>query len=372
MHVERIHTTDELLRFADQWPTLTRGIPFRGWQWLASWWEHYQSGGELYFLAVFGSDGSWQGAAPWYLSRSAAQGRVIRLLGSGEICSDYLSLLATPENEDAVAAAISQWLVNDAPRESDNAWDLLELNGIDRDDQAIKHLVEKLTDAGCRSHARAGANCWRIALPSSWDEYVSSLSKSHRKQVNRAEKRLADGGHAVVRVAATADEVAQGMRILVDLHQRRWRSLNRPGCFASRSFSGFLHAAANRLFDAGMLRLHWIELDGRPIAAEFHLVSAGVTYNYQAGIDPDALADEPGRMMHVAAIKEAIETGQRAFDFLRGDEPYKAHWRAEPRPSVEYRIAAKHSAAQIRHGIWLAGSAVKDLIKSSLGFVGAS
>jgi CelD/BcsL family acetyltransferase involved in cellulose biosynthesis len=148
--------------------------------------------------------------------------------------------------------------------------------------------------------------------------------------------------------------------------------LNQPGCFASESFSGFLHAAASRLFEVGMLRLHWIEMDGRPIAAEFHLANAGVTYTYQSGIDPDSLADEPGRMMHVVAIKEAIETGQRAFDFLRGDEPYKAHWRGEPRPSVEYRIAAKHSVAQIRHGIWLAGNSVKQLIKSSLGFVGAS
>ena len=34
----------------------------------------------------------------------------IEFMGTGEVCSDYLGLLAAPENEDLVAGAIADWL----------------------------------------------------------------------------------------------------------------------------------------------------------------------------------------------------------------------------------------------------------------------
>ena len=54
----------------------------------------------------------------------------------------------------------------------------------------------------------------------------------------------------------------------------------------------------------------------------------------------------------------------RTFDFLRGDEPYKAHFRAKPHPCVEIRVVPARSAAQVRHGIWRAATAAKSWLRS--------
>ena len=58
------------------------------------------------------------------------------------------------------------------------------------------------------------------------------------------------------------------------------------------------------------------------------------------------------------------------MDFLRGDEPYKAHWRAKPQPSTDIRIVADRSAARLRHRAWLASLHAKSMLRSSLRLSG--
>jgi len=160
------------------------------------------------------------------------------------------------------------------------------------------------------------------------------------------------------------------MKILTDLHTKRRQSLCEAGCFVSPRFTGFLHEVSERLLAQDRMRLHWLELDGSPAAAEFQVVGRDVTYAYQAGVDPDRMEDEPGRIINIATLQKAIADGQRGFDFLRGDEPYKAHWRAEPQPNLSLRIVPPRITAQIRQRMWLAGKAVKRWIKNGLSITG--
>jgi CelD/BcsL family acetyltransferase involved in cellulose biosynthesis len=228
------------------------------------------------------------------------------------------------------------------------------------------HFTAALHAAGLTVHEKPGLNTWRIELPATWEEYVASLSKSHRKQVRRVERRLSQDGDLVLRRVMHSAELEKGLAILTDLHQRRRASLNEPGCFADPRFAGFLSVAAARLLATDSLWLYWIELAGQPIAAEFQLAGNGVTFAYQAGVAPEALDEEPGRVINIATIQQALAARQRGFDFLRGDEPYKAHWRAVPRASLELRIVPRKTSAQLRHSMWRAGDAVKQVLKSGL------
>jgi CelD/BcsL family acetyltransferase involved in cellulose biosynthesis len=368
MQVSRIASFEEWSSLAPAWNFLTRGVPFRGWEWLSSWQRHFADESDLYVLAVRDDRGELVGAAPWRRQEVPLRGRVLSFLGSGTVCSDYMSLLATVEHEDAVARAIADWLIEAAKGAgAADRWDSLELSGVATGDPAVDKLADYLLHGGCAVYRRQGIACWRIDLPGDWEEYLAGLSKSHRKQVRRLDRRFTEAKEAVLRTAGSPDEVAFGMKVLVDLHQRRRRSLGEPGCFADERFSAFLHEAASRLWEADALRLHWIELHGKPIAAEFHLAGKDGAYAYQAGVDPDALDDEPGRLITVATLRQAIEEGLRWFDFLRGDEPYKAHFRAAPVECQETHVSSPRAASHIRHGVWAAGDAVKHLVKLGLG-----
>jgi len=149
------------------------------------------------------------------------------------------------------------------------------------------------------------------------------------------------------------------------LHQRRRQSLGEAGCFASRAFTAFHAEAMEQLLATQSLRLHWLELDGCPVAAEYHLVGGRVIYGYQSGVDPERLDDEPGRLAAIVTLKLAIEEGYQAFDFLRGDEPYKAHWRAEPRAMLDWRIVPKRLTARLKHTVWLARERVKQMVRGN-------
>jgi len=357
---------------AAAWNQLARGNPFLSWEWLTRWWEAYGEDKELFLLAAQDEQGRLLGAAPWYSTQSALSGRTIDCIGSGEVCADYLGILAHAGCEDEVVNGLADWLVkaNAAAADPKSKWDLLRLTGLARLDGLTARFVEQLVDAGCTVHRKDGMNCWRLLLPDTWEAYEEMLSNSHRKQVRRIDKKLLRSGRAVLRVAATDEQLDLGFEILIRLHQARRQSLGQPGCFSSEKFHRFIQNTARDLLPADRVRLYWLELDGRPAAAEIHWLGGGTLYAYQAGVDPERLDEEPGRAITIAILQQAVEERLPAIDFLRGDEPYKAHFRAEKQPLDELRIVAPKGLAQVRHGVWLAGDTLKGLVKSSLNLSG--
>lgn len=366
MHVTRISTTAGLERLQPDWNGLAAGIPFRSWQWLFPWWQHYAAGKSLYTLAVHDEGGELVAIAPWFIE-VRGNDRVIQFLGSGQVCSDYLTLLAAPEQADRSIEAIAQWLASAShPGNSADAWDLLDFDGIPVGDEPLERLVAALAVHGCTSTRRPALNCWRMALPSTWDAFMQGLKASHARKIRKVRRRLFDNDRGVVRVVQTAADLERGMEILVDLHQLRWNALGEPGCFSCDMFSGFLHDAARELLAAEMLQLAWLEVEGKPAAAEFLVTSPHTQYIYQGGLDPAARQHSPGHALISALFQDAIANGCGAIDFLRGDEPYKATWGAEPVATERIRVASRRLGPQLRNHAWFAGQVMKSWVKQGL------
>ena len=311
-------------------------------------------------LGVLDTSGRLAGIAPWYLQRSAAKGWVLRWLGSGEVCSDYASILCMPEDADRVTEAVAAYLTGpNCASGARHGWDLLEVDGVDAEDSCVTRLLRQLDERGCGQHENPPVRTWRLALPKTWEEFLGLVSKGHRKKLRRADRELFQTGRAVLRTVENCQQLDPAMDVLIDLHQKRRQMLGEPGCFASPRFTAFHREVARRLLLAGQLQLQLLDLDGRTVAAEYQLAGQGVTYFYQAGIDPQRLGDEPGHLITAATVKRAIEQGGRAVDFLRGDEPYKAHFRAVARPLLALRVVPKRTMSRLRNNLWLAGRSVK-------------
>ena len=63
-------------------------------------------------------------------------------------------------------------------------------------------------------------------------------------------------------------------------------------------------------------------------------------------------------------LQTALAEGRGGMDFLRGDLPYKAHLRAQPRRTVEFRVAAKRIPARLRHRLWVTGETAKQFARN--------
>ena len=374
MQIRRIRNVDELSTLTSDWNRLCAGVPFRSVEWLMTWWRHYEPAMsmdhrkvELYVLCV--SEGNELiGLAPWYIERSLSGGQIVRFLGSGEVCSDYLNILCQEIRQTAVAEALADWLTRSCKStgSQSDGWDIIELTGVDACETMPRQLADQLHQRGAEIQSFETENTWRIELPATLDEFLGELSKSHRKQLRQFQRRFFDTNRAVLRTVDHVDRFETGWRILTDLHQRRLQSLGKPGCFQSNTFEQFHRAVTELFFRQGRLGLHWLEFDGRPVAAEYQILGDDVVFAYLGGIEPDALECEPGRLITFATLQRAIEDEYRGFDFCRGDEPYKSHWRATPRANVSWRVVSTRSSARLRNRLWTAGQSARKWIKRVL------
>lgn len=386
MRVSCLSSLETLRPYADDWDRLAGNMPFRSWAWLTTWWRHYgpttgreaspTDGGKagktgamrLFVPSVFDEADRLIGVAPWYIERLGPCGSVVRPLGSGEVCSENLGIMVEPGMEAAVADALANYLTDVDPiRQGDlPAWDLMELSDVDASDRATDLLVTQMAERGYAIHRCRSLDCWRLELPATWDAYLMRLSKTRRRRIRSAQRKWYDTGRFVQHTVQRIDELPRAYDTLVALHQRRWNALGKPGCFASERFAAFHKAVMPELLRAGQLRLEWFECDGRPVVAEYQLLGAGTIFAYQAGIDPDALAMEPGSLVMGIALRQAIEQGYRTFDMLRGSEPYKGFFRAVPEPMYTIRIVPNRVAARLRQGAWQIGRFAKQGVKKWL------
>ncbi len=355
-----------------RWNILGRGNPFLELDWLRLWWEHYgkndgrpRPGYELQIVTVWRGE-TLLGVAPFFARQTIGEGRALRFLGSGEVCSDYLSLLCTPETQAEVVYAVAQWLIRDELHPE--LWDLLELNDVPGEDPVLSQLVQELQAQGSWAEATPQQSTWRIDLSGGWEAYLATLSKSHRKEFRRIARQLDAGQYCYHKVTSDQD-FAEGWRIFLDLHIKRRQSLGEPGCFASRRFAAFHEQIAQQFLANGQLELSWVtaaEQPKRPLAVEYHYGNSGGNFAYQSGLDPTALEHEPGRIATVAVVRDILARGGTFLDLLRGDEHYKQHYRAAPGKVVTWRVVPNRAMAQWRSRVTTAGVTLKRWLKNGL------
>jgi CelD/BcsL family acetyltransferase involved in cellulose biosynthesis len=89
-----------------------------------------------------------------------------------------------------------------------------------------------------------------------------------------------------------------------------------------------------RLFElfgvGGPLKLAFLTIGGRRIAAGVSFETPDALLYYNAGVDPEWRDLSPGVLMVERYVRRAMERGIARIDFLRGNEPYKYEWGAVP------------------------------------------
>ncbi len=343
LRVEIISDDDLTSSLLIEWERLAGRRLFLAPRWLLTWWKHFREPqSQLQIVTVRDPNGWLIGLAPWYRRRCWWRGNELQLLGSGEVCSDYLSVLAKSGEEGPVVSALADFLSQQFAE-----IDRFYFEGLDASDQVMHRFADTMRARQYDVNRLAQLDSYRLALPATWDEWVSQLSRSRRHRVRQLWRNQFDTGKATIHVAddSTLDHA---FSILVDLHQKRRNQMGQPGCFASHRFHNFLEEAAREHLAAGQLRLQWIELEGRPIAVELDLEEGDTLFHYCSGIEIDCDYARPGWLGITAAIRHAIESGKTTFDFLRGDEGYKSHWRGLPVPLMDLEFIPPRFGAQVR------------------------
>jgi len=249
--------------------------------------------------------------------------------------ADYATILAAPADLPAVADALVADLRARASS-PDPDWDALDLRRLRCGDPVADALAGAFSaaemDARWTLNLEREDVCPVAALPAggTMDDYLGSLGKKERHEIRRKVRRAEAAGEVVL---TESQAPLSDLDAFIDLHQAKWGA---DGLFPSTAGGDQSRVLFRRLFELfgvdGPLRLSFLTVGDRRVAAGVHFETADRVLYYNAGVDPDARDLSPGVVMVERFTRRAIERGQTAMDFLRGNEPYKYEWGAVDEP----------------------------------------
>jgi len=166
-----------------------------------------------------------------------------------------------------------------------------------------------------------------ISLVSDWAQYEKTLSKQHKDNINRAERKLSELGRLEYeQISPTADlEAVIGSLTQVELNSWRMNQGARvTNVTSGRSFNyaaRFIHESAKR----GYLRVALLKLNDAPIAYYVYVSYKNHYLAIWTGYDTNYRKYSPGQLMLRYVLKSCFETKHEQFDFL-GYFEYETRW----------------------------------------------
>ncbi len=246
--------------------------------------------------------------------------------------ADYATVLADRSDLPAVAGAVAAFLSGPACHDLDVV-DLRRLRCGDPAGEALAAaLGSHLPTRSWTVDLEREDVCPVVNFPdgADLDGYLATLGKKERHEIRRKVRRAEAVGP--IRLDDAADPVAE-LESFIDLHQGRWGA---DGLFPATPGGGQSRVLFRRLFELfgpdGPLRLTFLSVGGRRIAAGIHFETADGILYYNAGVDVAARELSPGVVMVHAYVQRALERHLPRLDFIRGDEPYKYEWGAVDEP----------------------------------------
>ncbi len=328
--VERIEEPEAFEALREEWNELLEASAsnclFLTWEWLHTWWTRLAEGRRLCILAV--RCGQELSAIAPLARRTPAPARLLpfpalQFLGTGTVGSDYLDVIARRGREEEAVSALAAYLAREGLT--------LELGQLKRGSCAAA-LAARLGQHGWLASDATTNVCPFITLAGhSWPSYLASLGPAHRYNFQRRLRNLQRQYDVRFEAARSEEERRAALALLVRLHNMRWQERGGSEAFQSPALLSFYDEVSRLALTRGWLRLFLLRLDGTSVAALHGYRYHRTFYFYQSGFDPRHAKQSVGLVTMGLAIQHAIEEGAEEYDFLHGDEAYKAHWAREAR-----------------------------------------
>ncbi|WP_371527425.1 GNAT family N-acetyltransferase [Streptomyces sp. NBC_01283] len=338
---------------AAAWARLHRrcrtATPFQSHAWLHSWWLSYGTRGRLRVVLVR-KDGELVAAAP--LMRAYVP--LPALVPLGGAISDFTDVLLDDAFADEAAAALADGL-SELARTA-----LIDFREV-RSGAAVERIYEswrgprlRLVDSLC------------LELPAASMEELLGRLPAPRAQRARAKIRKIDA-LGVERRIVRHDEVDASVRTLLHLHQLQWQGRKVTSEHLQERFSEHLIRSVGLMVRSGDAVVTEFRLDDAVVAADLTLLSPHLIGGYLYGAHPRLRERkvDVATMLLNACAQHTEGDRSRVLSLLRGNEPYKHHWRPEEAVNHRLLLARRRTAPVLRAAAWdaAARSRGKELLR---------
>jgi len=322
MRIKEINNYEDFLTLKQRWKKILQKCDhsiFSTWEWISIWWKHLGKNKRPIILLTEDNDGVL-GIAPFMYSVQKMFGlRIGKIEFIGTPNSDYNDFILTEKVEKCIKQMFD-YISNNLSEK----WDYIELMEIPETTKSLMYL-NKISE-NVMVQKDICSECPYIPLPKSFDILFDGLKAKTRSSLRRAMRRLQENYLVEVQDYSKTEKYKDGMEILFNLHQKRWKSKDQPGIFDEQKVRVF-HLDISRSFsEKGWLSLFSLLVDGEPVSSYYGFKYKHKLYAYLSGMDPEYQKFSVGNLLILDVMRNCIKEGLIEFDFLRGEEKYKYRW----------------------------------------------
>jgi len=314
--------------------------------WQEAWWRVFGVEGMLRLIAVRDGSGRLAGVAPLFLGQVAANAAeplptlsferpisqpgatvhsALLFVGGTEV-SDYLDMVVDRTQGPAVYQALWETVLEAIP-----GWEWIDLHCLPDGSPTLTMLGNLAKAKGFTVTVGQEDVCPFIALPDSWEAYLSRLGRKERHELRRKMRRAELSGQVELTTVSDEAGLESSLATFIALHEAS--TPDKADFMRDPRMREFFRLVAHAALANGWLDLSFLAVDGEPAASMFCFRYHDAVLVYNSGFDPRAWAGlSPGIVLLGLRIQQAIEEGRREFDFLQGNERYKYDLGAQDRP----------------------------------------
>jgi CelD/BcsL family acetyltransferase involved in cellulose biosynthesis len=288
--------------------------PFQRPAWLIPWWLHFGSG-ELRVVVASHND-TVAGIIPLFLHEWNGR-RQLTLLGSG--ISDYTDPVLDLRHALNISKCLGECL------EHWRDWDI-----------CVWQDLSAGTPLSSLGKTEPDTPCSQIRFDGSFDDFLAARPKDLRRNLRRYKEQAQAIAPVTFEVKDYADR--ESTEALIRLHRARWNALGESGMIEANSSEGFLRDVVITLASGGLLIFFAVRFNGSIAAILLALRDGDTIYSWLSAFDPAHERFGFGRELLAQSLRYAHDHGYKAWNFLRGEEPYKFSWGAQPIPKCRVVI----------------------------------
>jgi len=293
--------------------------PFLLHEWVRTWWDSFGDGRRLHIVVARDRDGI-AGIAPMIAEQIHMYGVSVRKL-------DLLHNDHTPRADWIIARSPSDtysalWHALRAPRDQ---WDLLQLSRLPSDSPTAAAVTSLAQREECLTGSWRGDVSPFLALSGTWDSYWASRSAKFRSNLRNRLSRLTKLGEPRLEVLHAGDDTG-ACEDALRLEASGWKAEAQTSISSAPALQRFYFSLAERAAARGWLRLMFLTVGDRRIAASYGACFDDTLFLFKTGYDPAYAACAPFKLLTYHAIQHGYAEGLREIDFLGDAEPWKLEW----------------------------------------------
>jgi CelD/BcsL family acetyltransferase involved in cellulose biosynthesis len=261
--------------------------------------------------------------------------------------------------DDRALAALVPGLLSRGPR--------ADLRLVPEDDSA-RALVAAAEAQGFTSRCEVIRRSPYTRVDGDWETFQRSiLSRSRRKSLRRLEHKLRAQGQVGFEVHDGSRNLPALLEEGLGLELAGWKGAQRIAVLARPQTAQFYRSVAEWAATAGILRLYFLRLDGRPIAFGYRLEQQGVIYALKIAHAEKFQEYGPGLLLKNRLLADAFDRPDvHLVDWLPGATPHKLDFASGVRQLLRLQLFSGGATGVLERGLATALSTARERTRRRL------